>query len=195
MPLDLFAIKMDSFFEKINNLPIFPRNLIVPKIALYSRDFVAYLSRHPVTSKLQYEIHFEEDLPLNMEITRTMAIIIFSKIPDENIGHCSVLFVHVDENSTTTSFYIDSSWPGPPTSPYIREFIEHINMDKKTRTQYLTHVLQHPTYNTCGYWTLHAITYLARGLSFEAYNQKYRSYKTRHRIITKDLKMIRELKI
>ena len=192
MPLDLFAIKMENFFEKINNLQILTHNFKKPTIALYKRDFDAYLSRHPMTHDLQYEIHFEEDLPIDMEITRTMAIIIFSKNTGEHIGHCSLLYVHVDENSTS-SFYIDSAWPGPPTSPYIRQFIEHINMDKKTR--YLTHVLQHPTYNTCGYWTLHAITYLARGLSFEAYNQKYRSYKTRHRILTKDLKMIRELKI
>ena len=54
--------------------------------------------------------------------------------------------------------------------------------------------LQHPTYVTCGYWVLHAQTYLSLGMPFENYESKYSPYQIQNvHLLTQDLNMIDEL--
>ena len=186
--------RMENFFKKINDSGVTKNYLTKSKIGLFESELVGYIKRHPATHNLKFRILFEDELPIHERVTTTSAIIVFSRIPDQALGHWSLIYICVDCKGVPTYYYIDPANPGTPTSPYVRRYFRSIPDSNSPR--YLSYMLQHPTYMTCGYWVLHALTNLSLGMPFEQYERNYRSYLLRKKhLITQDLKMIAELEI
>ena len=186
--------RMENYFQKIVNDSATVDYLSQSKIALFKDDLVGYIQRHPATCNLKYYIRLEENLPIHESVTTTTAIIVYSTIPRQALGHWSLIYISVDSKGVPTCYYIDSANPGTPSSAYVRRYIASIADNNPPRC--LSTMLQHPTHVTCGYWVLHALTHLSLGMPFHQYEHNYRSYIIRKtHLVTQDRKMIAELEI
>ena len=184
---------MENLFTRLYDHEPTWNSLCNQKYALTMNTINSVLQRHHALQDLRCQVLYEDELFSTEELTTTS--IIFSKVPGQELGHWTALYVDSSRDpSDPTCYYLNSSNTRGPS----RKIHNYVSLHSGWSEIYynVRDTFQHPHTITCGFWCLSFVLALHEGTAFDQFVNAYTSRPTRsHQRVYKDLLMINNLNI